>query len=361
VRRNRERLSAAGIPNFNIRGRGSENRPVQEKLCNLLSYYWRLLLFIFRNRGGTIHFTGVFRNELIIIEGVIFSLAFRMAARRYVYTAHNILPHNRGRSLFFRWVYRLIYRFPHFVVVHTPETRRVLIDQFGVSEAKILVMSIGLNEEVAATALGRTGSRARLGYEDKAKVVLFFGRIDEYKGLDLLIAAFDLLEMPDTHLMIAGAFRSSGYRERILAGIAGARRRADIRLDARLVPNEEVGVLFDASDVLCLPYRNIYQSGLLFLAMRFGKPVVATNVGSLAEFVTPDIGLVTKTNDAQGIANAIQDLFAAPEKFPKERILAQAEKYRWDHVCRVLLPLYEAGVGNGQIPASHIPAAPVCF
>lgn len=355
------RLSAAGIPNINIRGRQSENRPIPEKFFNLLLYYWKLLLFVFRHRRATIHFTGLFRNDLIIIEGVLLSFAFRMAASRYIYTAHNVLPHNRERSRLFRCVYRLAYRIPHFVVVHTPKTRRVLIEQFGVPDARIRVMSIGLNEEVAATTLGRAGSRAQIGYGDMAKVILFFGRIDEYKGLDLLIEAFDLLELPDSRLMIAGAFRSGGYRERILAGIAGARRRVDIRLDARLVPNEEVGVLFDASDVLCLPYRNIYQSGLLFLAMRFGKPVVTTNVGSLAEFVTPDIGLVTKTNDAQGIANAIQDFFSAPKKFTRERILAEAENYRWDHVCRILLPLYEAGVGNGPIPAPHTPAAPVCF
>lgn len=355
------RLSSAGIRNFNFRGCQSEDRSVPQKFFNLLFYYGKLLIFVFRNRGATIHFTGIFRNELILLEGVVLSLVFRMAAGRYIYTAHNILPHNRERSRFFRWVYRLVYRVPHFVVVHTPETRQVLIDQFGVPDAKIRVMSIGLNDEVAATALGRTGSRARLGYDDTAKVILFFGRIDEYKGLDLLIEAFDLLELPDARLMIAGAFRSTGYRERILAAIAGARCRADIRLDARLIPNEEVGILFNASDVLCLPYRNIYQSGLLFLAMRFGKPVVTTNVGSLAEFVTRGIGLVARSNDAQGLADAIENFFAAPDKFPEERILAEAEKYRWDLVCRVLLPLYEGDVGRGQIPRPHFPADPVCF
>lgn len=348
-----ERLTAGGVRNVNIGGRQSENRSVVEKILNLLRYYCKLLFFIFRNRGGTIHFTGNFRDELILFEGLVLNLSFRMLASRYIYTAHNILPHNREHSLFFRWVYRFIYSAPHVIVVHTQKARQVLIEQFSVPEAKIRVMSIGLNEEVPATTLGKQESRTRLGYSEAAKLILFFGRISEYKGLDLLIEAFDNLELPETRLLIAGPFRGSAYRERILAGIAAARRRADIKLDARMIPNEEVAVFFGASDILCLPYRNIYQSGPLFLAMRFGKPVVATNVGSFAEFVTRDIGLVAKSNDHSGISDALREFFTSPGHFSKERILAEAEKYRWDLVCQNLLPLYEAGFAGPRDASSH--------
>jgi|CZKI01.1.fsa_nt_gi glycosyltransferase involved in cell wall biosynthesis len=345
-----DRLSAAGIRNVNIGGRQSENRSVLEKLLNMLRYYWKLLLFVFRNRGATIHFSGNFRDEFILFEGVILNLSFRLLASRYIYTTHNILPHNRESSLFFRWTYRFVYSVPHFIVVHTQKTRQVLIERFGVPSAKIRVMSIGLNEEVPATVLGRQESRARFGFDGTAKVILFFGRIAEYKGLDHLIEAFDRLELPEIHLIIAGPFRGAAYRKRILAAIAGARRRADILLDARLIPNEEVAVFFSASDVLCLPYRNIYQSGPLFLAMRFGKPVVATNVGSFSEFVTRDTGLITKTNDVPGIADALRDFFASSGRFRSERILAEGERYRWGRVCQVLLPLYEAGNGSRSAP-----------
>jgi len=341
------RLSAAGIRNINLLGSQSESRSVWEKSLNMLRYYSRLLLFVIRNRGETFHFIGQFRNEFILFEGVFLNAFFKMLAGRYIYTAHNLLPHGRERSHFFRWVYRIVYSIPDVLVAHTQKTRQALIGQFGVPAAKIHVMSIGLNEEVPASSLGRRECRARFGCDGAAQLILFFGRIAEYKGVDLLIEAFDSLELPKTRLIIAGPFRSSSYRELILAKIDSARRRADISLDARVIPNDEVGVFFGASDVLCLPYRNIHQSGPLFLAMRFGKPVVATNVGSFADFVTEDTGIIAPSNDAQGIANALMDFFSSPERFRGESILAEAQKYRWDRVCQILLPLYKPDAGSG--------------
>jgi glycosyltransferase involved in cell wall biosynthesis len=337
------RLSAAGISNLNLRGSLVEERPVLTKLGNLLRYYGRLLLFLFRHRKGTVHFTGIFRNRLILFEGLLLNRCFRWLARRYVYTVHNVLPHSRERSRLFRWAYRRVYRIPDVILVHTERARRQLIEQFAVPDAKIRVISIGLNEEMPLTALTRSDARARLGFGDGEQLILFFGKIDEYKGLDLLIEAFDRLSLPAARLIIAGVFRTSAYRERILASIGAARRQADIRLHERVIPNEEVEVFFKGCDVLCLPYRNIYQSGLVFLGPRFGIPMITTDVGSLGEFVADGMGLTTKTNDPEGIRDALAEFFSAPTRFRREDIMARAQKYRWDRICRPLVPLYESG------------------
>jgi glycosyltransferase involved in cell wall biosynthesis len=336
------RLSAAGISNVNLRGSLAEGRPVLTKLGNLLRYYGRLLLFLFRHRKGTVHFTGIFRNRLILFEGILVNLCFRLLSRRYMYTVHNVLPHSRERSRVFRWAYRRVYRIPDIMLVHTERARRQLIEQFDVPDAKIRVISIGLNEEMPLTALTRSDARARLGFGDSDRLILFFGKIDEYKGLDLLIDAFDRLDLPGARLIIAGVFRTSAYRERILAAIAAARRQADIRLHERAIPNEEVEVFFKGCDVLCLPYRNIYQSGLIFLGSRFGLPMITTDVGSLSEFVADGMGLTTKTNDAAGIREALMEFFAPSTRFRREDIMTRAQKYRWDRICRALVPLYES-------------------
>jgi hypothetical protein len=103
-------LSAAGIPNANLQGRKSEAPGALEKAANLSMYYWRLLSFLARHRGGTIHFTGVFKNNLILFEGILINACFKILSGRYVYTAHNVLPHNREQSRFFRWIYRFAYK-----------------------------------------------------------------------------------------------------------------------------------------------------------------------------------------------------------------------------------------------------------
>ncbi|MBA2270963.1 MAG: hypothetical protein H0W20_10260, partial [Chthoniobacterales bacterium] len=119
-------------------------------------------------------------------------------------------------------------------------------------------------------------------------------------------------------------------------------RAGQISLHEGFVPNDEGEVFFKAADVLCLPYRNIYQSGLVFLAPRFGLPIVSTDVGSMREFVQDRMGIVARSADVAGIREALREFFASRERFRPEDIRVEAQKYQWKHICRDLVPLYSA-------------------
>ncbi len=334
-------LDAADIAHVNVRGSVSENRPGWRKAVNLLRYYAALFARAWRHRGEVIHFTGMFQNGRVLFEGLALNLALRLAAGRYLYTVHNVLPHGREGSRFFRWVYRWIYRMPHRLLVHTRRAGQQLVEEFGVPPEKIQHTSIGLNEEMPVTALTPADARRQLGLEPDERVVLFFGKIDAYKGLDLLLDAFDQLNAPGPRLVIAGVFRAADYRETILRRIAALRRRDRVQLHEHFVPNDEAEVFFKAGDVLCLPYRQIYQSGLVFLGPRFGIPLVTTDVGSLRESVEEDgLGLVSRTNDAAGLTTALDEFFARPDRFRRATITAAVQRHRWETVCRELIPLY---------------------
>jgi glycosyltransferase involved in cell wall biosynthesis len=334
------RLTAAGIANVNLRGSLATNRSTWLKFFNLARYYIRLFFFLSRHQGATIHFTGIFRRELILWEGLFLNRFFRLLAGRYLYTVHNVLPHSRELSRFFRWIYRRIYQVPHLLLVHTRRDRQQLIDEFGVTGDRIRLTSIGLNEEMSVAGLTRAEARSRLGFGGDEQLILFFGKIDEYKGLDLLLAAFDRLALPRTRLVIAGAFRNPAYRTQIQLQLERMARRQDVHFHERFILNDEAEVFFQACDVLCLPYRHIYQSGLVFLGPRFGIPLVTTDVGSLREFVGDDLGLVSRNSDAAGLADALGAFWANPDRFSRAAILQQAQKYRWINVCRELVPLY---------------------
>jgi len=334
------RLTAAGIKNLNLRGSPDGNRSFFEKLTNLARYYVRLLILIFRHRGATVHFAGIFRNEFILLEGLFLNFYFRVLAGRYIYTVHNVLPHNREYSHFFRWIYRRIYRAPHILLVHTERVRQQLIGDFGVPAGKIQLTSIGLNEEIPVTNISRMEARRRLGFGEDEQIILFFGKIDVYKGLDILLEAFDLLAFPNVRLVIAGEYRNAVYRTQIHRQLERMSRRMDIHLYEQFIPNDEAEVFFKASDVLCLPYRQIYQSGVAFLGSRFGIPLVTTDVGSLREFVGDNFGIVTRSNDAIGIADALGRFFASPGRFSRSGIIDRAQKYRWASVCREFVSLY---------------------
>ena len=354
-------LRAAGIASVNVRGSGAEDRPGWLKALNLLRYYARTLALLWRHRGGVMHFTGIFQNRRVLFEGPLFGACLRLAAGRYLHTVHNVLPHGREGSVLLRRVYRLIYRLPHALLVHTGRARQQLVEEFGVPPEKVVVTSIGLNEEMPVTGLTAAEARHRLGLEPGARAVLFFGKLDEYKGLDLLLDAFDRLETPDARLVVAGEFRSDTYRDVIRPKLAAMRRRADVRFHDRFIPNEEAEVFFKGCDVLCLPYRHIYQSGLVFLGPRFGLPVVTTDVGSLRGFVEENgLGVVSRSNDAAGIAAALATFFAHPERFSREAVAASVRKYRWETVCRELLPLYTLPCAGCVVsPATDFSCPPV--
>lgn len=334
------RLDAAGIPNLNLRGSGESQRCAVAKLFNLARYYARLIWFLLTHRGYTVHFIGTFRNELIVMEGIVLNLAFRLLSGRYIYTVHNTLPHSRRHSRLFRRIYRWVYKIPHLLLVHTHRGKRQLIEEFGVTESRIVVVSIGLNDEVPQTGLSRQAARQRLGFATEEKIVLCFGKIDDYKGVDLAIEAFEQMPVAKARLLIAGAFRSPAYRELIYGLLAKSRRGADITVKEADIPNDEVEILFKAADVLCLAYRNIYQSGVLFLGLRFGVPIVATDVGDFREFVGPDNGLIIPRAEAGEIAAGLAGILARDSEFDRQAIASKALKYRWEVVCQQLAPLY---------------------
>jgi len=335
------RLAAAGIPQRNLRRGLSPARPARKKLANLLGYYARLLWTVAAYRGATIHFSGLLNGRIILLDGLILPLWFRCWAGRYVHTSHNALPHGREQSAVFRAAYRWIYRFPHTIVTHTAKVAEQLQAEFGVDPSRIAVISIGLNEEIPRTELSVEDSRRRLGLPSHGAVALFFGKVEPYKGVDLLVEAWTLLKPADARLVIVGGCSEAGHARVIRQAMADSPRSATMEWRERFVPNDEVAVWLRACDVVVMPYRNIYQSGVVFLCKRFGVPIVATNVGSMAEFVDPDSGLIAASNDSVGFADALDRFFARRANFDRETIARRSAKYAWTLQCAAIKHLYQ--------------------
>jgi glycosyltransferase involved in cell wall biosynthesis len=182
----------------------------------------------------------------------------------------------------------------------------------------------------------RESARAALGLD--GDVVLFFGYVRAYKGLDTLLAAWPAVRArrPAT-LVVAGEFYDDEAPYRRLAEAAGD----SVRLLARYVPDAEVEALFKAADVAVLPYRSATQSGVTHVAYALGLPVITTRVGGLAETVVPgETGLVVPPEDPPALAEAIVDFFAAGLA---PRLRAGVERVRsansWEALARETIAL----------------------
>ena len=174
--------------------------------------------------------------------------------------------------------------------------------------------------------LPRKEAEARLGLPSDRRTLLFFGLIREYKGLDILLRAFDLLDWR-YQLVIAGEPYGSFDKYRKL--IDGGRAPEDVHVFPEYIRDSEVKNYFSAADLTVLPYRSATQSGISSVAIHFGVPMVVTDVGGLRETVgAGGTGIVCDECTPECIAAAIGRYFDDPALQASLRTGINAEKER---------------------------------
>jgi len=335
-----DRLRLYGIAQENIRGSGDVSRSSMAKGINLFRYYFLLLRMIFRYRGATIHFIGLLNSSFILVDGIILPLWIRMWSGRYVHTVHNVLPHSRQDSGFFRSMYQWIYQFPNILIAHSKGVAQELSRDYNVAPDRVIVISIGLNEEVPNKELSQSEARRRLDLPASGAIALFFGKIEPYKGVDILAEAWGLVRSKSANLYIVGQCPDSIYARKVREDIARSKGSASIHWREGFVANDLVGAWLAASDVVVMPYRSIYQSGVVLLCLQFGIPIVATNVGSLPDFIDPSRGIIAKANGSAGVAQALDEFLTNPGRFSRMDIMRGAASFNWKTQCLAIKHLY---------------------
>jgi glycosyltransferase involved in cell wall biosynthesis len=188
-------------------------------------------------------------------------------------------------------------------------------------------------------AVSQKEARQKLGIEEDGKILLFFGFIRKYKGLDILLQAMKIIKQksPSVKLLVAGEFYEDDkpYRELIRnLGIEDV-----LILRTSFIPDSEVKYYLCAADVVVQPYRSATQSGVTPLAYHFEKPMVVTNVGSLPSLV-PDgkVGMVAEP-DPGSIAEAILEYLELGENYFIPHLRSEKEKYSWNRMTGAILKM----------------------
>jgi glycosyltransferase involved in cell wall biosynthesis len=187
--------------------------------------------------------------------------------------------------------------------------------------------------------ISKQEARAHLGISSSEKILLFFGFIRKYKGLDILLDAMKLLQhstqTANIKLLIAGEFYEDRkpYDEQVeKLGISDS-----LILRTNFIADSEVKYYLCAADVVVQPYRNATQSGVTPLAYHFEKPMIVTNVGGLPSLV-PDnkVGLVAEP-DAASIAQKIIEYFDKGEDHFLPHIVEEKKKLSWTKLTNTIL------------------------
>lgn len=239
-------------------------------------------------------------------------LLARLLGMRVVITAHDVEGFSKGssRPLLTRWVYHKASR----VIAHSQVARRELVDGLGVPEDKLDVILHGNYVEKVPPAVTREMARAHFGFSPAQRVLLFFGHIKDVKGLDVLLNGFALARAadPSLHLLIAGRVWKSDF-SRYAALIDSHGLAAHVTLHIRYIEDAEAAFFYLCADLVVLPYRRIYQSGVVLEAMSHGSPVLVSDIPGMLEVIDDDrTGFVFRSGDPAHLAQRIGEAFAVP-------------------------------------------------
>ncbi len=185
-------------------------------------------------------------------------------------------------------------------------------------------------------------AKKELNIHHSGGLVLFFGLIRAYKGLDLLLEAFSKQQIKDLNLklIIAGEFYDK--KEKYSALIEKLGIQNSILIEDAFIPNSRVPLYMSAADVLVQPYRHATQSGVSPLAMHFNLPMIVTDVGGLKEMVSDGkTGLVVQPT-ADGIANGLIEYFNRGKSEFEQNIPAFKKQFSWESMYEGIMKLYQS-------------------
>jgi glycosyltransferase involved in cell wall biosynthesis len=236
---------------------------------------------------------------------------------KLVYTVHNVLPHDTGKR--FAPVFERIYQKMDALICHTQEAKSRLIGEFAIDPERVRLIPHGpLFHDSARRSV--EASRAQLSLPEDATMVLWQGIIEPYKGLDFLLEAWSKIDAPrlNARLFLAGTGESR-LLETIKEQVSRLGLQKSVRLDFRFIPDEELSVYYQASDILVFPYREVTTSGALMTAMAFKKAIVATNLPAFQEVLRDgESAVFVNHGDVDGFASALRTLIREPEQ--RERL-----------------------------------------
>lgn len=279
----------------------------------------------------------VFMHWMPFFAPVYASVASRLSKQGIACSAivHNALPHE-GQPFAGPLTRRFMRHCDHIVALS--ETVRRDLMAMGIDQGPGLELDVRPHPtyDQFGEGVDRLKAREMLGLPAEATILLFFGLVRHYKGVDILLDAMTRTQ-GSPHLVVAGEW----YEDRKAAdALIQEENLADrVRFDDHYIPDEKVALYFSAADAVVQPYRTATQSGVVQTAFHFGRPVIVTGVGGLPEVATHEKdALVVAPEDADALAAAMDRI---QDRQLLERLTAGAHasrnRFSWEHFIEPFL------------------------
>jgi glycosyltransferase involved in cell wall biosynthesis len=262
---------------------------------------------------------------------------------RIVHTVHNVLPPDNGEPR--RQGYGRVYRLADLLICHGDEARTRLIKEFGIGAEKIVIVPHGPMFE-NARSLSQQEARAALGFSSEEVIILCFGVISPYKGVDWLLAAWHQIRgLKNARLVIAGTGDPAllaSIESRVQAlGIADS-----VHLHLKFVPVEMLPSFYQSADVIVYPYREITTSGAIATGIGYGKAIIATRLPAFRELLRDgETALFVDYGNVEGLGAALAQLIQDPKLRVRlaDNVAALSRRWSsWEAIAERTRQCYEA-------------------
>lgn len=234
----------------------------------------------------------------------------KLLGLRVVATAHDVQAFAKRWPL--PWIARKTYEISDRIVAHSKVSQKELITALDVPRTKIYTIPHGNYLPFIGHIPPQEEARSQIGVPKNARVLLFFGQIKQVKGLDVLLRAMPevIREYPETLLSIAGKVWKDDFR-RYQSQIDALGITNNCVCHTRYIPNAATTNYYAAADIIVLPYRKIYQSAVLLMAMSYGKPVVVSDIEGMTEVVTDGVnGRVFSSSDPDALSAILVEMLS---------------------------------------------------
>ena len=248
------------------------------------------------------------------------------------FLCHNVRPHES--TLFDKLLLRYAFHAPnHFIVHSQPDLIELIRLKPGATVVRTLHPNYGVFR--AGSKIQLQEAKRELGIE--GNLLLFFGYVRKYKGLEYLLQAFPkVLKQVNCDLLIVGEIYED--KDKYLQMISETPAKDKIHLIDQYVPNEKVALYFTAADLVVLPYVSATQSGIIQIAYAFKKPIVSTRVGGIPEAVVEgETGFLADPQNADSLADAILTFFETKGRKDFSKSIEKVrERFSWERTVEAI-------------------------
>lgn len=277
------------------------------------------------------------------------ALGFKIRKKPVLFTIHNVLSHED--SFLFFSVSRLLFKLGDHFIVHSRNNRQQLSALYGISPDRTSLIPHGSLDFQVRCDADSAKIRKRFGFAKADKVILLFGAIRPYKGVDTAMRAFKkvLKKFPQAKLLIAGLLWEDWTPYSHL--MDELRITAAVQTHLDYIPAADVHHYFEAADLVLLPYHHFdSQSGVGSSAIAFGKPLIVSDVGGLPELVT-DKRWVVPPRDANALSRAVITCFKDANLLAQMSLSADkiAAGLGWPVIAKKTIAVYRRLVRAGKL------------